>query len=222
LSFNIKYILLLITFSFINSILFGQDDINWELVKNSNNIKVYTQKLPYHQIKKVKAESVITATLSELVALFKDAKNHSNWVFLNESAKIVEVTDNNNWKYYSYTVTPWPVSNRDYYTSTVLLQNDIDYSVTITSVAIPDFAPEQKDCVRISYINSVWTLNPIGNGLVYISFELEVDPGGNIPAWLVNLTITKGPYNTMIGLIKELKTERYNNIELDYISELNY
>ncbi len=200
--------------------LLGQDNTNWELVKNANEIKVYTQKLPDHQIKKVKVESVITATLSELVALFKDAENHSNWVFLNESAKIAEVTDNYNWIYYSYTDTPWPVSNRDYYTSIVLLQNDIDYSVTITSVAIPDYAPTVDGCVRICYIQSVWTLNPLGNGLVYISFELEVDPGGNIPAWLVNMAVTKGPYNTMIGLIKELKTDRYTSTKLDYINEL--
>jgi hypothetical protein len=222
LSISFKYLILLVNVIVLNSVLIGQDKSKWELVKSSNDIKVYTQKVADQQIKKVKIESVVTTTLSELVVLFKDAKNHSNWVFLNESAKIVEVIDNNNWKYYSYTDSPWPVANRDYYTNIVLLQNDIDYSVIITSTAIPDFAPKQKDCIRISYIKSVWNLNPIGNGSIHITFELEVDPGGNIPPWLVNMAITKGPYNTMVGLIKELKTKRYNNIELDYIEELEY
>ena len=222
MSITFKYLVFLVNIIVLNSGLIGQDKSKWELVKSCNNIKVYTQKVADQQIKKVKIESVVTTTLSELVALFKDAKNHSNWVFLNESAEIVEIADNFNWKYYSYTDTPWPVSNRDYYTSIVLLQNKIDYSVTISSIAIPDFGPKQEDCVRISYIKSVWTLNPIGNGFVHISFELEIDPGGNIPAWLVNMAVTKGPYNTMVGLIKELKTDRYCNIKLNYIDELKY
>ena len=200
--------------------LVGQDNTSWELVKNSNGIKVYSQKVPNQQIKKVKVETVVVATLSKLITIFKDAENHNNWVFLSEYAEIAEVINDHNWKYYCYTETPWPVSDRDYYTSVVLVQNEIDYSVTITSIAIPDYAPEIEGCVRISYIESVWVFNPIGNGSVHISFELEVDPGGNIPSWLINLAVTKGPYNTMIGLINELNNERYNGVHLNYIDEL--
>jgi len=222
LSVTLKYLVFLVIALVFNSALMGQNIKKWELVKSCNDIKVYTQKVADLQIKKVKVETVVVATLSQLITIFKDAENHHKWVFLSESAKITEVIDDNNWKYYNFTDTPWPVSNRDYYTSVVLYQNEIDYSVTIKSVAIPDYAPEVDGCVRISFIKSVWTLNPIGNGLVHISFELEVDPGGNIPAWLVNLAVTKGPYNTMTGLIKELKTQRYSNIKLDYIDEISY
>ncbi len=198
----------------------SQNTPDWELVKNCNEIKVYSQKVPNLQIKKVKVETVVEATLSELVTIFKDAENHNNWVFLSESAKIAEVINDNNWKYYCFTETPWPVSNRDYYTSVVLVQNEIDYSVTITSIAIPDYAPEIKGCVRISYIESIWVFNPIGNGSVHISFELEVDLGGNIPSWLINLAVTKGPYNTMVGLINELNNDKYIGVKLNYIEEL--
>jgi len=163
---------------------------------------------------------MVEATLSQIVTILKDAENHHNWVFLSKSAKIVDVTDDFNWKYYSYTDVPWPASNRDYYTNAILKQNDIDYTVTISSKAIPDFAPKLNDCVRIQYIESLWTLNPIGNGSVFIKFELAIDPGGNIPAWIVNLAVTKGPFSTMNGLIKELNKNYNNNIKLDYIKEL--
>ena len=216
---NFKYLVSIFNIVLLNSFLVCQDT-NWVLVKNCNEIQVYTQKVPDLQVKKVKVETVVVATLSQLITIFKDAENHSNWVFLSESAKIVEEIDDNNWKYYNYTDTPWPVSNRDYYTSVILIQNEIDYSITITSVAIPDYEPEIDGCVRISYIESVWVFNPIGNGSVHISFELEVDPGGNIPAWLINFAVSKGPYNTMIGLIKELNAEKYQDVHLDYIDEL--
>ncbi|MFK5856212.1 MAG: START domain-containing protein [Bacteroidota bacterium] len=217
---NIFYSVILTKIIFLNTLLIGQNTGSWELIKNYNNIKVYEQRIPRSQIKKIKVESVIVATLSNIVTLFKDAENHSNWVFLSERAEIIEEKDDFCWKYYSYSDSPWPVANRDYYTDVVLEQNKTDYSITITSVAIPDYKPKVDGCVRIPYINSIWTLNPIGNGSVHVSFELEIDPGGTIPPWVVNLVIAKGPYNTMMGLIDELKTNNCQNKKLEYINEL--
>ena len=128
MSVNITYLIFISNIIFLNTVLMSQNIPDWELVKNCNEIKVYSQKVPDLQIKKEKVETVVVATLSKLITIFKDAENHNNWVFLSESAKIVEEIDDNNWKYYCFTETPWPVSDRDYYTSVVLVQNEIDYS----------------------------------------------------------------------------------------------
>jgi len=218
---RISYLFVFTNFLFFNLLLVGQDYGEWKTVRGcDNNIKAYVQKVPYSQIKKVKVETVIETTLSELVALMKDSENHTNWVFLNEEASIIEETDELNWKYYGVTDTPWPVSNRDFITDITLRQDSVDYSVTLTSYALPDFLPEKEDCVRVPYIFSVWTFNPIGNGSVHVVLELEADVGGKIPIWLINLAVTKGPLNTMVGLIDELKTNRYKDVDINYIKEL--
>ena len=205
----------------LNVTLFGQDESDWKLVKNcDDNIKAYVQKVPDSQIKRVKVETVLVATLSELVSLVKDSENHHNWVFLNEGAYTIEETDGFNWKYYGYTDSPWPVSNRDYITDVSMTQNETDCLITITSVGTPKYLPEKECCVRIPYILSVWTFNPIGNGSVHASLEIEADLGGNIPLWLINMAVTRGPLNTMNGFIKELESDKYNSVNLDYIKEL--
>lgn len=213
------YIIILIELLFLNILLQGQQTTEWKLVKNCDNIKAYVQKVPESKIKKVKVETLLDVTLTELVALIKDAENHNNWTFLNEMAEIIEESNDCNWKYYGLTNTPWPVTNRDLVTSVSLIQNKIDYSVTITSIAIPDFLPQEEDCIRVKHIKAVWTLNPIGNGLVHIVFELEIDPGGNIPIWLVNLAVTKGPLKTLEGLINEINSNKYKGVKLNYIEE---
>lgn len=216
-----SFLIILVNLLLINVVLMGQKESEWKLIKSyDNNIKVYVKKVPESKINRVKIETVIEATLSELVALLKDAENHHNWVFLNDHSEIIEEESDFKWKYYGYTDTPWPVSDRDYCTEVWLEQNDIDCSITLTSAAKPDLLPKTKDCVRIPYIYSVWTLNPIGNGSVHIRLELEVDVGGAIPIWLVNLAVTKGPLNTINGLIDELKTDKYKCCKLDYIKEL--
>lgn len=209
---------LIILFSF-SLVLQGQNDIEWKLVKNSNNIKAYVKKEPSSQIKKVKVETVLKTSLSELVAAIKDAENHKNWVFLNEKADVVEQIDEFNWIYYGISCTPWPVWDRDFVTKVHLEQNKTDYSIIVTSVSMPDYIPENKEMVRIRYIHLVWVFNPIGNGNVHISVEIETDPGGNIPIWLINMAVSKGPYKTVEGLINEIKSGKYKNHKLDYIEE---
>ena len=178
------------------------------------------QKSPPSQMKKVKVETVIKSTLSEIVTIIKDAKNHKNWVFFNNFAEIIDNTDELHWKYYGYTESPWPVCDRDFITCVTLCQNKIDHSITITSLALPDFLPEKEDCVRIRNLTSVWYLVPKSNGDVYTVLEIEVDIGGKIPQWLVNMAITKGPLSTMKGLIEVLNSNNYHHKKLDYIEEL--
>lgn len=217
---RLAIITILIEILFLNSMLFGQDNNNWKLVKNfDNNIKAYVQKVPDSQIKKVKVETILEATLSELVSILKDSEDHHNWVFLNKKAITIEITDNFNWKYYGLINSPWPVSDRDFVTEVSLIQNRIDYSITITSSGIPEFLPKEDCCVRVPFIYSVWTFNPTGNDSIQVSLELEADLGGNIPVWLINMAVTKGPVSTMNGLIDELKKNKYKSIKLDYIRE---
>ncbi len=209
---------LIILFSF-SLVLQGQNDVEWKLVKNSDNIKAYVQKGHSSQLKKVKVETVLKTSLSELVAAIKDAENHKNWVFLNEKAEVVEEIDEFNWTYYGITCTPWPVWDRDFVTKVHLKQNEIDCSISILSTSIHDSLPENDGIVRVHYIRSVWDFNPIGNGTVHISILLEVDPGGNIPIWLINMAVSKGPYKTVEGLINEIESGKYKDYKLDYIEE---
>jgi len=215
----LPYLIILIELLFLNVVLLGQEHTEWKPVKTCDNIKAYVQRVPGSELKRVKVETVFETSLGELVAIIKDAENHKNWVFFNESAEILEETNDCNWIYYGVTDTPWPVTSRDVVTQVSLSQNKIDYSVIITSIAIPNFLPEEEDYVRVEHINAVWYLNPIGNGTVHINFELEIDPGGNIPLWLVNLAVTKGPLKTVEGLIEEINSKKYETIKLDYIEE---
>ena len=72
---------------------------------------------------------------------------------------------------------------------------------------------------RVPLLKSTWTLIPLKEGKVDITYHLRVDPGGIIPAWLVNLTLTIGPYNTMLRLKKEVAEDKYKNARFPYIYE---
>jgi len=45
-----------------------------------------------------------------------------------------------------------------------------------------------------------------GANKIQVRYFLNIDPGGAIPAWITNLFITKGPYETFVNLAKQLKS----------------
>ena len=55
-----------------------------------------------------------------------------------------------------------------------------------------------------------WTLNENDEGITEVVYVLRSDPGGAIPAWMVNLALEAGPTNTINGL-RALVEDHMNN-----------
>ena len=212
--------LLIVIINFSSLTAAEENDItDWKLVKNNNDIKAYVEEGPLSDIKSVKVETVVIANLSQLVSIIKDAESHSDWVYMNEEAAILEINDCCHWKYYGRTDVPWPATDRDCVIQTTLRQDSLDYSVTISGNAISGYKDKEEDCVRIQKSHSIWTLNPLGNDMVHVSFELKVDVGGNIPNWLVNMAVSKGPFKTMTAFKEIVNSGKYESSKLNYIKE---
>ena len=54
---------------------------------------------------------------------------------------------------------------------------------------------------------SQWKVTIVNDNLLHIDYRAEVNPSGNIPAWLYNLAVTKGPNTTMQSLIERVETK---------------
>ena len=44
-----------------------------------------------------------------------------------------------------------------------------------------------------------------------MEYYMKVNPGGLLPAWLVNLAVTKGPMDTMESLFELVESGYYEN-----------
>jgi hypothetical protein len=81
------------------------------------------------------------------------------------------------------------------------------------SVGLPDYKPEVEDIVRIRAFESSWEITPNNDGTVYIDYTAKTDPGGNIPAWIINLGIATGPVKTMEKLAEVVQDPKYQQAE---------
>ncbi len=158
------------------------------------------------------------ASLSTLVAVIKDTQNHHNWVFLNKSARFLQVDGPFSWIYYAQTDAPWPVADRDIVVQVQMKQDSITHVVNIDGYSISHFIPLKEGLVRIPFSVSHWILTPKHN-YVQVVFKAEINLGGNIPKWLMNLTASRGPYESILAFKKQLEKDKYKKAHLYYINE---
>jgi len=191
----------------------------WKFIRDDDSIRVYSRKTPDSPIKEIKVITEMQTDLSSLVALMKDVDNHKNWAYANKKARILEKHNEFSWVFYGYSDAPWPVQDRDMVVIASLRQDSVSRIVTNSGKCNPGYIPEKKGVVRIPDCRSKWTLDPIGEGLVQVSLQIRIDLGGMLPAWLINMVSSKGPYQTLKNMEEAVKQPEYRDAEVDYIMD---
>ncbi|MEO6520410.1 MAG: START domain-containing protein [Mucilaginibacter sp.] len=194
---------------------FAQD--GWKLSTTKNDIRVYTRPVANSKIKAIKVECSLPVRPSQLVYVIMDIDHGSEWVYHGKDARILKRVSPSELYYYSEVIVPWPCENREYVAHIMVNQNPKTKVVTVDAPCILGMVPARKNIVRITHSVGKWIINPTENGAIKVSYELEVDPAGSVPAWLVNLFATQGPMETFEGLKVQLKKKDYKDVKLPFI-----
>jgi len=121
--------------------------------------------------------------------------------------------------YYSIADFPWPLFDRDAIFTTHFYQDKETGIVYGSSFCSKEAKPLVKGLVRIETTDVTTIVEPLGNGMVKIDQRIRTDPGGNIPAWVVNMALTAGPFQNYENMKEYIKKPKYRDAELSYINE---
>jgi hypothetical protein len=199
---------------------FGQNA--WKLVSDKEGIKIYTSEMPDSKVKAIKVECEFNATPSQLVALLMDANTSADWVYHTKSSTIIKQVSPSEIYYYSEVNMPWPTANRDFVAHLTVSQNPITKVIVIDGPAVQGMVPEKKGIVRITNSLGKWTITPFGLDQLKVQYTLHVEPGGSIPAWMVNMFATEGPQQVFKEIKIQLEKPAYKNAVLPYIDNTIY
>ena len=179
------------------------NDGDWQLVKESNDIQVYTKKIDGFSLKAYKGETVVRTSIDIVKATIKDIPSQDQWVLDCKESKILESISENEYITYTVTDAPWPVTDRDS-VMRVTVSEEADGKVVFTLKAEPDYIPIQDGKTRVPHFEGSWTLIPQDNQTKVI-YEGLADPGGQIPGWLANTKIVDNPYHSLLNLKKRVE-----------------
>jgi hypothetical protein len=180
---------------------FAQD--NWQLNRDENGIKVYTSESTLSSVKSVRVEVNFNQPAEKIAAMIMNVSLYKEWIYGCIESTLISQLNDSMLVYRHVTDAPWPFEDRDQVSQFTRTLNKKTGSISITSILQKDY-PETKGHVRIKQSKASWILIPQKDGSVKATYNLSFDPGGNIPAWLINLFITEGPYQTFLNLQKRL------------------
>jgi hypothetical protein len=197
----------------------GRSQDDWKLKTDKDGISIFTRTFPDSKFKAIKVEVELDATLSQMVAVVLDVNTGAQWVYSTKSSVLLKQVSPSELYYYSEVSIPWPAANRDFIAELRAVQDSHSRVVTIYGPIFPDYMPAKKDIVRVRRSEGKWIISPLAKGKIKVEYTLRVDPGGDLPAWLVNMFVTKGPYESFKKLKEQLQKPEYANAKLPFISD---
>ncbi|HTI91701.1 MAG TPA: START domain-containing protein [Puia sp.] len=199
--------------------LMGHSQDDWKLRTDKDGINIFTRTFPDSKFKAIKVEVELDATLTQMVAVVLDVNTGAQWVYSTKSSVLLKQVSPSQLYYYSEVSIPWPAANRDFIAELRAVQDSHSRVVTIYGPVFPDYLPEKKDIVRVRRSEGKWVISPLGSRRIKVEYTLRVDPGGDLPAWLVNMFVTKGPYESFKKLKEQLRKPVYVNAKLPFITD---
>ncbi|RYZ55586.1 MAG: hypothetical protein EOP49_02520 [Sphingobacteriales bacterium] len=62
-------------------------------------------------------------------------------------------------------------------------------------------------------------MTPLPGNQLRIEYLAKADPAGAVPAWIANMFVTKGPYETFVQLRKVVARPAYQLAKFDWIKD---
>ena len=172
----------------------------WELKKDADGIQVYTGASQESKFKRFKAITNIKAVPQDVAKIITDVEHNSTWVQNVKPGKIVKRFSENEFLFTQEIEMPFPFTNR-FMIQRCVTTTFPDGSVRVDMTDENDAFKYDGDLVVIPISKGYWLLKPNGN-TSDLEYSFLVDPGGNIPAWVVNSFLVDNPFNST----KNLKT----------------
>ena len=97
-------------------------------------------------------------------------------------------------------ICPGRLKTRDAVFRRSKLIDEKDQSISYSIQALPELLPVKKDKIRVLMIRSIWRFTPLPDGKTEIYFQQHCNPGGSIPAFLVNGQAVDTAFNSLKNL----------------------
>ena len=189
----------------------------WEQIKHKDGVKVWQKKIEGSPYVAFRGQIVIGASIKKVMAVLNDQDRKTEWMKQCVANYVIEYKKLGKLIIYNRTGSNFPlVADRDVVVETNLTFNRESGTIDIT--AKPTNHPQGKPVegvVRMKNLQLHWGLKYIDATKTQVTYEVQTDPGGWIPAWVVNLVAEGIPFHTLKGL--ELQTKKPYEKSLAYV-----
>ena len=187
-----------------------QDNTGWDLMLDKEGVQIYTRDWPGSSFVAIKAEQIIHSSLSNIVANYADINSFPEWVKdMDDAYSLSAFDDTRSRKVYMKMNLPWPLGDRDIFSGQSFEQDAETKVVRIREWNEADAIAEFQGIVRMPRLNNEFVLLPDGKDRTRMIWQGHTEPGGYIPAFLVNWLIEDVFYASVINMKERFESPEY-------------
>jgi hypothetical protein len=177
--------------------------IEWREAISDEGIQVFKRARSGSSYEEVRAEARLAAKVDDFIPFFTEPAQYKKWVYGTLESGLVSQSQPFDFVFKGVFKIPWPFENREL-VSRVQIERKPDRSALLARLShSPSAAAVTPGCVRVSHFESLWAVNQADPNNVNLSIEMYVEPGGQLPPFIVNLVLSR----IQLWSIKNLKRE---------------
>ena len=176
------------------------EEEEWQHIYESDGIDICKRVAEGSKFFEFKAVGNLRGIMSDYVSAILDTGEYPDWVPRCLEARNVEKINDQEFVIYAVHAGIWPTADRDYSARMSLTLDTPTVRVDIERVELPNTPSVATDRVHIPYMKSCWIFEQINQDFTRVELRAHVDPGGWIPAWLVNWGYRTIPFQFLKNL----------------------
>jgi hypothetical protein len=203
-------VLLLLTL--LSNSVYAERANTWKLVKEGDGITLYSRPVAESAFHETRGILTVPHNMNTVVALLSDFEGFNQWFYQRYGTRLLKRVSKIEHYDYSITKAPWPVADRDLIIHSIFSQLPQSKVIKIELEGVKDYIPQVEGLVRTEHYKGSWIITPLEKNLTEIIFYSHAEPGGSLPAWLVNMSVVDIPFNSLVALKKQLTLSKYQGI----------
>jgi hypothetical protein len=187
----------------------GEPD--WTEIEDDDGIRVWKREVPGSSFVEFRGAGEVKANLRNILAVLHDQERKTEWLNRCVENRLVRARGIGDNTIYNRTGSGFPlVDDRDIVvrSSLEILREKRQVRIDVKNVEDP-LAPPVDGVVRMPKLVLAWTLEYRGKDATHVTYQVQADPGGMLPAWVVNLVSKEIPFNTITNLREQVKKSGY-------------
>jgi len=181
---------------------FAQTDCKLKLDKDS--IKVYSCISTNSKFKTIRSTFTVNANVQKIADFLMDIEFYGAWQYKTVSARVLKKVSSREVIYYTEVAAPVMTSNRDFVIRFTVDRDPKTKGLIAEAVSIPEYIPHVDQVIRVPYSVARWVIQPTGHGKLNVEYTIDIDLGGSVPPWIVNLLAHQAPYETFKALREKI------------------
>lgn len=192
----------------------------WVTITKEAGITVTNRREKDRQFPTFRGTGRVKHNIFDVFATISDANRNKEWMHQCVGSKLLKQVDDKTRIIYNRTDAPWPVKDRDVTLRAKLNIITPQKEIKIRFRAIKTgLMGEVKDVVRMPVLEGHWYLVAMGEDKTLVEYQVNADPAGELPDWLVEQVSKDLPLHTLRNLRKQVSKTKAAGDYTEFIAK---